>query len=860
MNYLAFTSGLLLPWLAGATWLAVAESPFLRPAPGQVFRWVGYGFFLGYALLYGVMTGFNEVTGTVPYRGVMAVLLAVAGLGALVLWRASKRSAEPPAAAGWLSEFRRLGPGARAFLAVLLVWLALHVAFAAVETFLRPVYPWDAWQTWIYRAKAWFLSGGMTDFVGREEWLRADRVDAYTTSGYHYPGLPSAIPYWAALSLRSWSETLINVPVLLCSVCIGLALYGQLRVMGVTLLLAVAAVFVLWSTPLFGVHSALAGYADIWMAGFTGLGFVALIAGLGARQLPQLVLGLLMLALAMLAKEEAVVWLYAAALTIMIVALPSRVLLGSLAVLIIALLVAGITGTTYIELPLAGGVGLTDDRLMIPFVGSIALEAHEVGPAYFRNFLAMGSWNLLWLLLLIGLMGAVWPPRNGHRRAALGFLLVFAATQIFIFGFTDRGLYAGSYTAINRLPLQFLPALVFALALIARSRVSLPFNVQWPRVLMVAALSAVAVSVALAILVWKELPSEAPEPLTFAPSQLRFAMGEGSADGEETRITGYSNRFALVSSGPVRIDADSLGLLHYSATAGEGVESPAFFWRRAGRSGDVVRLDVPSGEGSVDLSAVAGWSGEVTEVGFLFEEPEQGSAQLGSFSLEAPTLFSSLQTTIGGWFRFEPWSQRSINFLYGGGRNPDYPLPLVVAAWVLLASVLTWLLLRGNRAAWPASLAVLCLAAWIALDMRWTVNSYRQSVQTFERFGGLSPEERLVNGLDGTLYRYLEQIKDRHLGRDPVRLVIAGRLEGSSNFLIKRARYHLLPHNARITSRLTKDYLESRFNYALFIDDFSGLNRQQIEDRLPVDDEWRTRLRGISRHDLGIFFSVVPGE
>jgi hypothetical protein len=860
MNYLAFTSGLLLPWLAGATWLAVAELPVTRPAPGRVFRWLGYGFFLGYALLYGVMAGFDEVTGSVPYRGVMAVLLAVASLGALILWRAGKRPAEPPTAAGWLLEFRRLGPGARALLVLLLIWVALHVALAAVEIFLRPVYPWDAWQTWIYRAKAWFFTDGMADLVSREEWLRTDRVDAYTTSGYHYPGLPSAIPYWAALSLRSWSETLVNIPVLLCSGCIGLALYGQLRVTGVSLLLSVLAVFVLWSTPIFGVHAALGGYADIWMAGFAGLGFVALIAGLGARQLPQLVLGLLMLVLGMLVKEEAVVWLYAALLAIAIVVLPTRVLLGSLAVLVIAGVVAGIGGTTYIDLPLVGVTGLKEARLFIPFVGPIALQAHDVGPAYIQNFLAMGSWNLLWALLLIALVAAIWPPRNGQRRAALVFLLVFAATQIFIFGFTDRGLYAGSYTAINRLPLQFLPALVFALTLIARSRVSLPFSIKWPRILVAAALSAVAVTVGLAILIWKELPRQAPEPLTFAPSQLQFAMGEGSEDGRELRITGYSNGFALVSSGPVRIDADSLSLLHYSAHAGEGAESPAFFWRRAGLPGDVVRLDVPPGEGSVDLSTAAGWSGEVTEVGFLFAEPGQGTARLGSFLLEAPTVVSSLQTAASGWFRFEPWSQRAINFLYGGARKQSYPLPLLLAAWMLLAVALVWLHSRLSEASWATSIILLSMAAWMVLDVRWTANSYQMASATVARFGGLSAQKRQQRAMDGPLYKYIEGIKIQSLGAQPVRLVVVGDLEGNANLIVKRARYHLLPHNARITSRLTKDYLDSEFDYVLFIDHFSGLSMEEISVRLPLDEEWRTRLRGISRHELGILFSVVRGE
>jgi len=55
------------------------------------------------------------------------------------------------------------------------------------------------------------------------------------------------------------------------------------------------------------------------------------------------------------------------------------------------------------------------------------------------------------------------------RRAALSFMLIFMATQLFIFGFTDQGLWADTYTAINRLPLHFLPALLFAVMVIANA-------------------------------------------------------------------------------------------------------------------------------------------------------------------------------------------------------------------------------------------------------------------------------------------------------------------------------------------------------------------------------------------------------
>ena len=85
----------------------------------------------------------------------------------------------------------------------------------------------------------------------------------------------------------------------------------------------------------------------------------------------------------------------------------------------------------------------------------------------------MGSWNLLWVLVAASLVLGFRSPNlvSGYRarRSALSFILIFLATQLFIFGFTDQGLWADTYTAINRLPLHFLPALLFAVVVIGHA-------------------------------------------------------------------------------------------------------------------------------------------------------------------------------------------------------------------------------------------------------------------------------------------------------------------------------------------------------------------------------------------------------
>ena len=236
--------------------------------------------------------------------------------------------------------------------------------------------------------------------------------------------------------------------------------------------------YLLYSIPLFGTHLALAGYADIWMAGFSGLGFIALIRGTINHQETgkpdaQMVLGFLMIIFAIWVKNEGAVWFLAALAMLILATCRPRVPILMMVGAIVIALAAFALGITHIDLPLIGKLGLVDDHLTIPFIGNFVLEAHDIRNVYWENFIAMGSWNLLWVMVAAGLLLGFRSPNlfSGYRarRAALSFILIFLATQVFIFGFTDRGLWADTYTAINRLPLHFVPALLFALVVIAHA-------------------------------------------------------------------------------------------------------------------------------------------------------------------------------------------------------------------------------------------------------------------------------------------------------------------------------------------------------------------------------------------------------
>lgn len=471
MDLIYLYAGLLVPWIGGTAWLVFLERRWLAGETPNLFRQIGYGFFLGYAGLFGAIMACQFITGAVSWPALMVFLSLAALAGIIMVWRTPVSGLPEPDPAK-TNRFQSLSPVMKVFLAVLLIWTGIHLLIYTIDIYTQPVYPWDAWLAWVYRAKAWYLGGGITPVVSAADWASATTQVSYTIDAWMYPLFPSIIPYWAALSLGHWSETLVNMPVLLAGLAMGMAIYGQCREFGLSLISSALCVYLLYSIPLLGTHIGLAGYADIWMAGFTGLGFVALIRALALRAAPvatsyglQLSLAFILLTFAVFVKNEGAVWLLAAIGMLVLLNFRSRVPALIAVCLALLLLIGFAFGVTSISIPGIGTLGLVDGKLLIPFIGNFALELHSIWYSYLTNFLSMGSWNLFWVIVLAALLMTFRSNTHsfGHRvqRVGLTFIILFLATQFFIFGLTDQGLWADAFTAINRLPLHFVPALLF---------------------------------------------------------------------------------------------------------------------------------------------------------------------------------------------------------------------------------------------------------------------------------------------------------------------------------------------------------------------------------------------------------------
>lgn len=833
MELLTLYCGLLLPWLGGTLWLAFADTKFNSNNPVNRFRQAGYGFFLGYAVLFLTIMVSSRMGETVSWSGSMLFLLIFTAIGGLLAWRSHNPGAvaTPPALATANKPLKTLT-------IIMMALMTVHILFIATEIFTQPVYPWDAWLAWVYRAKAWFMSGGIANMVSSATWTTTSSTNIYTIDAFTYPLFPSVIPYWAALSLGRWSETLVNLPVLFAGLAIGMALYGQCREHGLSVTTSLISCYLLFSIPIFGTHLALAGYADIWMAGFTGLGFVALIRGASlpgksAQSRFHLALGLLMVMFSIWVKNEGAVWFLAALAMLILMMFRPRVPILMIVAAIGIGLVSFALGITSIDIPLIGQLGIVDDRLAIPLIGDFALEVHDVRQVYWDNFIEMGNWNLIWVAVAASILLGFKSPNafTGYRvrRAALSFILIFLATQLFIFGFTDQGLWADTYTAINRLPLHFIPALLFATIVIAHA--SLPqtnttksaSSGASPRFLQLFIAVIIALITVLGgtyTILAKGLPESAGKTLQFPISDFKFAFGSGIPLSSSMRVDQFANGYALLSSGPVSIQAKQQRVLSYNWQPPHMPQEAAFFWRRSDDQQNVLRAEISvAGNYQIDLSAETDWRGEITEFGFLLAGVNGEVVEVGDVSFMPDSLITRLQLTWRAWAAFEEWTQQSINFMYGGEYRQFAPLPLLVFAWLLATLVLYWLITAARNPVGPIRLqttaGMLFLLAWLLLDVRWATNNIRQMQASLQPQWQADDQQRSNNTLDGDIFQYIQNLKSDVLGKEPARILIIGD-ENAVDYYLFRAKYHLLPHSVNVATEFAKRQAPASLDYVIF--------------------------------------------
>jgi hypothetical protein len=343
---------------------------------------------------------------------------------------------------------------------------------------------------------------------------------------------------------------------------------------------------------------------------------------------------------------------------------------------------------------------------------------------------------------------------------------------------------------------------------------------RYPSLLLAALMAVVVVAMGTVSFLSNKLPDETGETFQFGAAGFKFAFGSGGPAADLMVVKEFADGYALLSSGPVSIQADKHQVLRYTWMPPRMPQEAAFFWRQADDPQNVSRIDITvPGTQFIDLSSEARWRGEITEFGFLVAGENGQPVKIGEALLVPDSLNIRLRLTWKAWTTFEEWSQQSVNFLYGGDYRQVVALPLLVLAWLGLTLMFTWLLQRFGMSIDSRQLlmitGMLFLIAWVLLDLRWSANNIRQIRFSLDSHWQMDEQQRLSSDLDGEIYQYVQRLKSSVLGDQNVRILIIGD-ERAIDYYMLRAKYHLLPHSANVAGHLVDELTPESLDFIIF--------------------------------------------
>ena len=382
------------------------------------------------------------------------------------------------------------------------------------------------------------------------------------------------------------------------------------------------------------------------------------------------------------------------------------------------------------------------------------------------------------------------------------------------------------------------------------------------KVIGIALISALLVLLALALHLNKGLPETQHSIVEIPAAGLKFAFGSGKPEKNIVQVDEFADGYALLSSGPVNIQADQLQTLQYSWKPHKKTAELAFFWRQKGNLAEVKRAEILTlGTAFLDLSTQPDWHGEIVELGLLVGGDNENPVTIGELVLRPINFNMRARLAWQDWTTYELRSQQSINFLQGGAHNQTAPLPLLIIAWLIISMVLLYVfanklgIKKTTADIFPIA-AALFLTGWMLLDIRWSVNSFRNASELLRTAVGSNDEQRAGNDLDGEIFKYVQRLKNDIIQPDNTtdtkRILIIGD-EHAVDYYLLRSKYHLLPSTAHVAGQLGNNLKPESLDYIIYFGQAGAITN------IPGwSGAWRDALKEVDRSEWGAVYQVKP--
>ena len=458
ISLIGLAMALILPWGMGCIWMHRLLTHSGLPCNWAVVTGVGY--FVGLFFTTLIIRLWDAANLELSFRYINFLLVAMCLVGLTI--RGNRGPFRLNAKSTVVQPHWQT-----AVITVLIALMIWRQIILIQELWVRPMWGWDTWMNWAPKAIVWWHSGTLVDYVSPEQWLsQAAGGSSHTLGNYNawtYPPTVPLILLWSMMGAGTWDNTLLYLPWILVSVNLGLALFGHLKLAGSTTIAAVIASYFLLNMPFLNIHSAVAGYADIWLGATFGLAVFALHEWHKCRHWSW---GLVCVFFGIMCSQLKIPGLVLSAI-ILLSGLRLMLNLGwKTELAVCALLLCLVAGSLFfgfeLDIPYLGNVSVRGTNIATSLFGNFDLEYHPVGESFIQSLLFSINWNLLWYLLLAVLLlklcsGALLTPASNELFA----LFMVAAFILMVYFLTGSYRNALDQTQLSRALIYPVPALIF---------------------------------------------------------------------------------------------------------------------------------------------------------------------------------------------------------------------------------------------------------------------------------------------------------------------------------------------------------------------------------------------------------------
>ena len=683
---------------------------------------------------------------------------------------------------------------------ILLSLLAIHISITLFNNLTRPIFPWDAFTTWMYRGKAWTLQNAISTMSYAPDWIAVGGPSDFAIYANDYPTALSIYAAFMAALTGGWNEAAASVPWSLALIAACCVIHGSIVAAGLKQRMAVLGAYFLGSLPIVNIHASLAGYADLWMLLLSGSGLALLLLWRCVGEQKFMLIAATLLVAGTQIKTEGWLWLLLGGIFVAAESLAGRFGYGKL----LAAIGAGFSliwlfDLTTLSLGPLGSWGVDQNGIQIGALGSYALRPYNPLGDYFRgiflqaNFLVLGTMYLSSVIAL---------ATSKADRAAAFWLMggLIATSQGMIFGLSAFSQYAEIGTAITRILIHFLPVATLTCIMgwaavkpyvgLSEARDNTNTASQNARPLKTYGLALTIALVALASPVLFVLDaSQHQANAGFNHNQLQPVAGRVMTSPNGLRFVDSPISVGVLSA-PLTKDGQALPNYLKTDTSFEYAGDVSFYWiPKDGAEVHSVPLTV-NGYSITDLGKVEAWHKQpFQEIGFLVRERAFKSSLIRGFELKQSLDRSDATELLNHWTSTEPLSHKLINSTKG---HADAPISL--ATWANAAALAVALIMLALLFA-PATknplsiLGVALLIIWLSVDLASVNSSAARQTKKSDPGWALS----FPTALEVELVTIIQSPELTASERERV-LIVTDR--GSSQLLAQKLPYALLPVRA----------------------------------------------------------------